>query len=1546
MPNHRRSVVVSVLSLAAPLLAAVFFLPATPAYAQATLTGISSSGPLVGLSGQQASITFTFTPPQSQPTSFNASASCCFDLSPSLITVPAGSTSGSFTITAGTASLTDVSKDVTITVSGGGSSVSVSTTVAETPILAGFSVSPSTIIGGSTQQAQGTISLVTSAVASFGVGISASPAIPGGLTWTGNGVSANGITVPAGVSTFSFTIFAQSAVPSAESTTVSVGFGASSNFYGSGVTVEPNTPTLTLSKNSIIGNSQDTVTGTVSLAAAVPNGLGIGLTQSAPGGLNLPAGASIPAGQSSVTFSFTAGSPASAVSVTVTADTGTLTASASLTIYPNTDPSLPCPPGNCEAQAAQPINLTNGNVWVTQHDYSLPGLGGGLSLDRTWNSLWATFRGSQPAAGMFGDSWRGTYEERLASSGSSFIQYFRSNGDAWWFQANGPSYQLTNPPNQRATLVYDGTAMQYTLTFADGTKRVFSGTSGYLTALTDRNNNQVSITRDSSNRITQVTDAASRTLSFAYANASFPLLATSASDATGSVATYTYDSSQRLTNVAYPDASQLNFAYDGNNLLTGVTDAQSKVIESHTYDSSRRGLTSQQANGMDAVTVSYPSAGTTTLTDSLGNSTTYSYTNIGLSHFISVVSGPTCSTCGAGNTSSFAYDSSGNRASSTDANGNATSFTYDSMGNVLTRSNVVSGSTLTWTYTYNSFGEALTAQDPLGFVTTNTYDANGNLLTSTTPSPDGVKPGSATTFTYDTKGELLTVTDPLNNKTTIAYYSTGLINTITDVQNNTTTFTYDARGNRLTAKDALNNTTQFSYDAMNRLKKITYADTTTTQFAYDTRGRRISVTDANNKVTTYGYDDADRLSSVKDAANNTTTYGYDTENNLTSIKDANLHTTSFSYNANRWASKTTFPSGALETYGYDLAGNLTSKTDRKNQTITYTYDQLNRLTKKSYPDSTAVNYTYDNGSRLTQVSDPTGTYSFTFDNMGRLTGTTTSYSFLTGRNFTTGYGYDPGSNRTGFTDPEGGATAYVYDTLNRPQTLTPPAAFASTGNFGFSYDALSRRTQLTRPNSVTTTYGYDTLSRLLNVTHKKGATTLDGAAYTVDAAGNRLSRTPLPSGTGTNFTYDPIYELLTSKQGKTTTESYTYDSVGNRLTSLSFSSYTYNSSNELTAAGGNTTYTYDNNGNPLSKVVSGHGGGTTTFAWDFENRLASVTLPGSGGTVSFKYDPFGRRIYKSSSSGSSIYAYDGDNLVEETNSSGGVVARYAQGLNIDDPLAMLRSATVSFYQADGLGSVTSLSNSAGALAQTYAYDSFGKQTSSSGSLTNPFQYTARESDTETGLYYYRARYYDPTGGRFLNEDPIRSRGGINFYRYVSNNPAFSKDPYGLAAECPLPDCKTLSLNNAASFWDDSFATPEQVDAFFQSTNAPASWDGYDAAAAFIAQGINPGLAVGIVGGETSFGNNGLSARNVRDPFSSGGTSFAGSLSRAVGAVVKLENHTYTDDTPVTALFNGMNDLASSIPGSGQAYSTTDRDRYPNFIDSWFQKLARFLGKCK
>jgi RHS repeat-associated protein len=763
------------------------------------------------------------------------------------------------------------------------------------------------------------------------------------------------------------------------------------------------------------------------------------------------------------------------------------------------------------------------------------------------------------------------------------------------------------------------------------------------------------------------------------------------------------------------------------------------------------------------------------VTDSLGNSTSYTSEIVGAKWATVQSQGSGCSSCSMRGNNVNTFDSNGNLLISTDPNGNTTTYTYDSSNDLLTQSMPLNSSaTATTTYTYNSLGEVLTVTDPLGHVTTNTYDTHGNLLTVTAPAPGGGPAASVTTFTYNSLGELLTITDPLSHVTTMTYTTAGLIHTITDAQSNVTTYAYDSKGNRTSVTDALSHVTTFAYDSMSRLTTITYPDSTTSTFAYDSRGRRTSVTDQNGKATTYAYDDADRLTSVTDAASHVTYYAYDTESNLTSIQDASSNTTAFTYDAYGRVTNTNFPSSLSETYAYDADNNLTSKTDRKSQTITYLYDALNRLTSKTYPDMTAVDYTYDLVGKITQVNDPTGTYALAYDNMGRLIGTTTSYSFLTGRNFTNAYTYDAASNRTGFTDPESGSTSYSYDTLNRLTSLAPPSAFGS-GSFGFSYDALSRRTQMTRPNSVATNYTYDTLSRLTSVLHQLSGSTIDGASYTLDSAGNRTAKVDQRAAVTSNYTYDAIYQLTQTMQGTSTTESYSYDPVSNRTASLGVSSYSTNVSNEMTA-NSNASYTYDSNGNTVTKTV---GSNTTTYAWDYENRLTSVTLPGSGGTVTFKYDPLGRRIEKVSPTFTSIFGYDGDNLIEETNASGGVVARYTQTQNIDQPLAMFRSSATSYYDADGLGSVTSLTNASGAAAETYTYDSFGNVTASSGSLTNPFQYTGREFDSETGLYFYRARYFDPTAGKFLSEDPTGFAAGVEFYCYVWNSATNLSDPLGL-----------------------------------------------------------------------------------------------------------------------------------------------------------------------
>ena len=381
-------------------------------------------------------------------------------------------------------------------------------------------------------------------------------------------------------------------------------------------------------------------------------------------------------------------------------------------------------------------------------------------------------------------------------------------------------------------------------------------------------------------------------------------------------------------------------------------------------------------------------------------------------------------------------------------------------------------------------------------------------------------------------------------------------------------------------------------------------------------------------------------------------------------------------------------------------------------------------------------------------------------------------------------------------DPSGSnyATSYGYDSLDNltsekryltPFSLTPfPPLKRLTGildyagnNLGFSYDALGRRTSLARPNGVNTSYSYDTLSRLLGVVHQAGAITVDGALYTYDAAGNRTAKTVLPSGPAYNYSYDPIYQLTQALRttDNTITESYTYDTVGNRLTALN-TPYTYNSSNEMLTLQG-TSYTYDANGNRLSKTNST---GTTSYTWDYENRLTSATLPGTGGTVYFTYDPFGRRVQKiSPTAGTTIYTYDGANEVSQLTATGGLQVRFTQGLGIDEPLVELRPTRTVFTEADGVGTVTSHTNPNGNLVDTFTFDSFGWVDAGFDPATDWYLYTGREIDTETALYYYRARYYDPQAGRFLSEDPAGLAGGINRYAYVHGNALRYVDPFGL-----------------------------------------------------------------------------------------------------------------------------------------------------------------------
>jgi YD repeat-containing protein len=254
--------------------------------------------------------------------------------------------------------------------------------------------------------------------------------------------------------------------------------------------------------------------------------------------------------------------------------------------------------------AGSPINLSSGNTFITESDISLPGLGGGLKLTRTWNSMFPALQNSYPT--MFGINWRSTYEERLIFNSSDLLlKYARGDGSVWAFGvvSTSPSVYQTVAPGNDTTTVTTGSS-SYTMAFKSGEKRVFDA-NGILVSIIDRNGNTTQLSYDSQGRLATVTDAVSRHLNFAYPSGTSNLVSTASSDA-GISYSYAYDGQGRLTQVTKPDNTTINFVYDTNNMITTVKDTQGKVLESHTYDVSGRGLTSSRANGVDAVTVTYP----------------------------------------------------------------------------------------------------------------------------------------------------------------------------------------------------------------------------------------------------------------------------------------------------------------------------------------------------------------------------------------------------------------------------------------------------------------------------------------------------------------------------------------------------------------------------------------------------------------------------------------------------------------------------------------------------------------------------------------------------------------------------------------------------------------------------------------------------------------------------------------------------------------------------------------------------------------------------
>jgi RHS repeat-associated protein len=723
--------------------------------------------------------------------------------------------------------------------------------------------------------------------------------------------------------------------------------------------------------------------------------------------------------------------------------------------------------------------------------------------------------------------------------------------------------------------------------------------------------------------------------------------------------------------------------------------------------------------------------------------------------------------------------------------------------------------------------------NPTDAVNRHTYDANSNHTSMTEPdrntttySYDALNrevqmvnaAGDTTKQTYDPVGNLASVTYPTLNVTTNSYDALNRPIQQSDSAGNVGTLTFDPAGNITSVTYGNGKPETFAYDADNRVISMTdplcaaqaRPECPPTQFAFDAEGNQLSTSDRNRNVENYSYDAINRPTSVTNSLGNTSQSHYDGVGNLTQMTDGNGHMTTVTYDAvNRPISLTyADPSHNTVTWTYDNVGHVRTRTDQKSQVTSYTYSDLYFVTARTYfPSGSTDTFTYDLSGRVLTQTHGGWTDTFTYDGANRVL-------ISTQNGQTVSYAYNiPGRTRT-ITYPGGRTITEQMDFRSRISTVNDggPKPIVQ-----YAYDQANNILMRAFRNGTVATYTYNPNNWVFSLDHTLGPTRFLGFQYGYDAEGNQIvqNRLNAPADSET-FTSNAIYQLTDYKTGvlvnntipkPITQTAYTLDPVGNWETTLtcipgscSTQTRTHSPSNEITSI----------NGSPLISDYNGNlsDDGTALYFYDEENRLTKAVDKASGHVLGqYQYDALGKRVSTIDTFGiHTFYYYDGWRTIEEQSSLGLTQATYVFGNDVDEVLTMDRvlkgGSQTFYYHQNALHSVFALTNFTGSVVEAYEYDAYGSHTvivpgrdglihydardvhipGGKSSYGNPFFFTGQRYDAETGLMYYKQRYYSATLGRFMSRDPIGIWTDLanigNGYAYVGDNPATWTDPFG------------------------------------------------------------------------------------------------------------------------------------------------------------------------
>jgi len=606
---------------------------------------------------------------------------------------------------------------------------------------------------------------------------------------------------------------------------------------------------------------------------------------------------------------------------------------------------------------------------------------------------------------------------------------------------------------------------------------------------------------------------------------------------------------------------------------------------------------------------------------------------------------------------------------------------------------------------------------------------------------------------YDGIGRLLNLKRSCNAKT------------VTNPDNKPTTYTYDAAGRVTSVTDPLTYATSYAYDRAGRLRRLTDAKLQATTFDYTPLGRVRSETRPGGGGMSYTYNAAGKIATRTDALGQTLEYGYNDVGQLETLT---------AYDAQGAQTRQT-------TFGYDRAGNLKSYADctdaRPCVSTTYRYDAFNRKIEETvtYPSTLSGGEGFSKTLRYTYL--PNGL----------------KRTFTGPDGVTVSYAYDAADNLTGVRLPGAGTVAIPSHTMGRPDSVTTPG-----GQQTFEYDRLLRLKQRTVPSAgsgqagASTAYDYDKLSNILTTTDTHGTTT-----YEYDWLSRLTSATSTSLSTGSS------------------NEAWTYDPVGNRLSSADVGDViAHNERNERNERNelrvyGNLTFSYDAQGNQTDRRENG--AVVQRFIYDADNRLVRVE-DGMGGVIAeYDYDPFGRRLWKEVNGERTYFFYADEGLIAEFDETGNEIRSYGWQPDATwgtNPLYLKQNGVYYWYRNDHLGTPQALVDSSGNVVWQATYTAFGNATIQVETVENNLRFPGQYYDAETGLHYNFHRYYDPLTGRYTQPDPIGFAGGdVNWYAYVGNDPINWIDPLGLLLEAEI------------GLWGKIAATLAKIEAILAALNA-------------------------------------------------------------------------------------------------------------------------------